>query len=304
MTGIIVVGTGRCGSTLISDLMNAHPAVLSISEFFSMAGFGLFRLPSVDGPTLWKKCCHMPEQAKDILRGPPIEEILADVSQEIPDALDLITIPHLSQGSRLSIGTVRERFKMAIEARPKGPAHEHFQPVFEALSKDLGASWWVERSGGSLEFVNELRRAFPDVRFVHIYRNGPDTAVSLAKHPYFRVRIAYRILSRPWPAQKIMDMDIPLVAFGRYWANQIVHGVKALEGAPVHHVQYEKLVSDTETEIDRMFEFMEVPVDQAYIEAAQELVQPPKEREIDGRELRHLEAACELGTKAIDALTV
>jgi putative sulfotransferase len=30
-----VVGTGRCGSTMISAFLGKHPAVLSLSEFFS-----------------------------------------------------------------------------------------------------------------------------------------------------------------------------------------------------------------------------------------------------------------------------
>ena len=30
-----VVGTGRCGSTLLSRLLREHPDVLSMSEFFS-----------------------------------------------------------------------------------------------------------------------------------------------------------------------------------------------------------------------------------------------------------------------------
>src|SRR6185312_11253057 len=31
----IVVGTGRCGSTLVSNILRAHPDVLSLSEFFA-----------------------------------------------------------------------------------------------------------------------------------------------------------------------------------------------------------------------------------------------------------------------------
>ena len=30
-----VVGTGRCGSTLVSNMLNLHKEVLSLSEFFA-----------------------------------------------------------------------------------------------------------------------------------------------------------------------------------------------------------------------------------------------------------------------------
>ncbi len=31
-----VVGTGRCGSTMLSNMLRTHPALLSISEFFAL----------------------------------------------------------------------------------------------------------------------------------------------------------------------------------------------------------------------------------------------------------------------------
>ena len=33
-TPTYVVGTGRCGSTMLSNMLREHPKVLSISEFF------------------------------------------------------------------------------------------------------------------------------------------------------------------------------------------------------------------------------------------------------------------------------
>src|SRR5688572_8494150 len=31
-----IVGTGRCGSTLLSDVLRRHPDILSVSEFFTL----------------------------------------------------------------------------------------------------------------------------------------------------------------------------------------------------------------------------------------------------------------------------
>ena len=42
-TPIFVLGTGRCGSTTLSDILNAHPRILSLSEFISFTGIGPFR---------------------------------------------------------------------------------------------------------------------------------------------------------------------------------------------------------------------------------------------------------------------
>ena len=44
-----VLNTGRCGSTLLSDVLNSHPRVLSLSEFFSAVGMGTFRFHRATG---------------------------------------------------------------------------------------------------------------------------------------------------------------------------------------------------------------------------------------------------------------
>lgn len=35
---VLVLSTGRCGSTMLSDVLNTHPEVLSLSEFFASPG--------------------------------------------------------------------------------------------------------------------------------------------------------------------------------------------------------------------------------------------------------------------------
>ena len=48
---VLVLSTGRCGSTLISDVLNTHPEVLSLSEFFANVGMKAFvrKRPSGQG---------------------------------------------------------------------------------------------------------------------------------------------------------------------------------------------------------------------------------------------------------------
>ena len=46
-----VVGTGRCGSTLLSRLLREHPDVLSMSEFFSTPRIAAALLLAGSGPT-------------------------------------------------------------------------------------------------------------------------------------------------------------------------------------------------------------------------------------------------------------
>lgn len=37
-SGTFVLGPGRCGSTMVSDIVNLHPEIFSLFEFFSTQG--------------------------------------------------------------------------------------------------------------------------------------------------------------------------------------------------------------------------------------------------------------------------
>ena len=47
-----VVGTGRCGSTMLSAMLGEHPDVLSMSEFFGTLRVGMASLPASRGSFL------------------------------------------------------------------------------------------------------------------------------------------------------------------------------------------------------------------------------------------------------------
>lgn len=59
MEPTFIVSTGRCGSTMLSNLINQHPDILSLSEFFVfVADIGgyfseTFTSESLDGSEFW-----------------------------------------------------------------------------------------------------------------------------------------------------------------------------------------------------------------------------------------------------------
>jgi hypothetical protein len=57
------------------------------------------------------------------------------------------------------------------------------------LAAHFGGTVAVERSGMSLSSVSWLREMFPDAKFVHLFRHGPDTAVSMSEHTGFRLMV-------------------------------------------------------------------------------------------------------------------
>src|SRR5690242_11021587 len=66
--GALLLNTGRCGSTLLADLLNQHPATASIQEFFSSLNRpeDAFRPGEVTGLDFWEMI-NEPNCYSDIL---------------------------------------------------------------------------------------------------------------------------------------------------------------------------------------------------------------------------------------------
>jgi hypothetical protein len=74
---VFIVGTGRCGSTMMSNLVRMHPRLLSLSEFFMSLGGRAFTLREPDGERFWRLLSRLPPIAGRMLaKGPQMEEVL------------------------------------------------------------------------------------------------------------------------------------------------------------------------------------------------------------------------------------
>jgi hypothetical protein len=230
---------------LLSRLLAAHPAVLSLSEVFSAAQPGALPSGEVAAERFW-----------DILSRPqPFWTMALQHSLE-PDEF---AYP-IDRGGRFDrqtgvapiaavclpgISNEPDRLYGELEAVVRGfPAAEVgvlYRTLFDWLVDRQGARVWVERSGGSLAYCGEIAAHFKDARFVHVYRDGCETALSMSRHPFFRLAVARGTLTRKLD----YDSAIPLEVFGRRWSAMILHGTGALkrQNADVWHVSYEDLIS-------------------------------------------------------------
>ena len=66
---VLVLSTGRCGSTMVSEVLNTHPAVLSLSEFFISLGMKALIRKRLGGKALWGICCRHSPGLKAMLAG-------------------------------------------------------------------------------------------------------------------------------------------------------------------------------------------------------------------------------------------
>lgn len=335
-----VVGTGRCGSTLLSTIFRSHPDVLSISELFTALVPDGFPPGKTTAAELWRILSE-PRPSGRILVANRLEpdEFLYPVDaggrftrQTGVPPIAMTCLPHLTDEPDVLYAEL-ERFVAALTPAPVGVQYAR---VFDELAARLGKRMWIERSGGSLAFAESLVRSFPGARFVHIHRDGRACALSMSRAPAFRLDLVRRLLEaelgydpyasaerptatrlpeelRPllpetFDPEAFWALPIPVARFGRQWSTMVLRGLRALAAVPpedVLHVSYERLTAEPEAELERLFAFLELaPPDGVWLaEAAARVEQRPSKRSaLPANELRELERATRAGEEQLRRL--
>ena len=189
---VFVLGTGRCGSTMVSNILNLHPRVLSLSEFFSYIGMDAFRLKNPSGDQMWELYSKQRPRTRLMLRE-SYEEFLYPVDApasrftrgDVPPIM-CATLPHLTERHE----ALYDKIEPFVRAQPKQSPVAHFHHLFGRLCEQFHCDVWVERSGLTLIVGARLLRKFPDARVIHIYRDGRETAISMSRHYLFRMIVA------------------------------------------------------------------------------------------------------------------
>jgi hypothetical protein len=119
--------------------------------------------------------------------------------------------------------------------------------AFGRASGKPDADVWIDHTPGNIRFVQTLRRAFPDARFVNIIRDGRAVTAS--------------VLPLDWGANDVFESAY-------HWSAQVAAGLAAAaQFGPevVHTVQYEDLIKDPTTVLTGICEFAGIDFDEAMV---------------------------------------
>ncbi|MEO7991206.1 MAG: sulfotransferase [Chryseolinea sp.] len=269
-----VVGTGRCGSTLISNMLNLHPKIVSISELFSMITDLGTQIPQafteekIDGKTFWNILSgNYPIQNTMLRHGVAMSEVLYPClansrfsAQSGVPALLQTTLPHLTENH----DELFDEVAAFLCSQPTAEIGSHYTTLFEWFRKRFHARVTVERSGGTLRLIHRLFNLFPEAKFVHIVRDGRDCAMSMQKHFGFRmVMLTFQLmevlginpyhcddrrnvddlpddlvpfLPESFDPQAFREYDVSPSLYGHYWSGEIIEGLKVLANIPADQV--------------------------------------------------------------------
>ena len=333
---VFIVGTGRCGSTLMSNLINLHPDILSLSEVFvSFANEGFVR-HNLDGDGLWRLLTNTAPILRQVINPDrsPVEftyEFTPDSPWTIKDlpACLFMTLPHFSKDP----DALYRKMEPVIRARPKAPLGEQYRFWFDWMTKEDGKKMWIERSGNSITMVESLQRHFPGAKFVHIHRDGRETAMSIRNFMPLRMflhtwtnlrRFGIDLLKPPFrysdsrliatfsrqfisllPVERYLDTVPEAAAAGRFWSAMIQQGLKELSAVPqenVHTMTYTDLVERPCDTLEKFINFAAPDMDnEAWLDEASKIPKKsaPKWQELPAAELAELEEACAVGAKLL-----
>ena len=307
--GRFIVGTGRCGSTILSRMVNLHPDVAVFNEFLIAMDFhkkwserpvsGAEMAAIIDcglqgGSGPFKKIvAHLATPEVTFEGGATSLPQHADAYRDgvFPDIL-LLPLPHLFDKPEEALADLLA----FVKKQPLQALSKHYIAIFEYLTQKAGKTIWIERSGGSIAWMPEMLDLFPDGKYMHLHRNPLDVALSMQRHNHFRVR-AFKYfdlktkdgirwsdldetdLNNNLPTsprlKAIMDHPVPLEYFLEDVNEGILRGMKEVKRlAPSHYaeISFEEIMADPKAALRTLADFFDLAPDDSWLTEAAALL--------------------------------
>jgi thioester reductase-like protein len=308
-----IVTVGRSGSTALSRILSGHRDVLSLNEFYLSVRTSLSADQPLSSAQFWRVLAEPHPILDAMVRGgagmpefvyPRLAGTRFNANTTGIPAISMMTLPHLSPDP----DAVFDALAAEVTRWPRQTAHMHYERLFGWLAAHFGGSVVVERSGMSLCSVPWLRKMFPDARFVHLFRSGPDTAVSMSEHTGFRLMVliddalglldldpeqsqnpGLRLDPSAIPSELaplvgvrcdldyLMSQDLPVGRFARMWSESIAIGLAALADLPAARylpMSYSDLVADPKSCLTRLATFLDVEADPKWLDFGASVIDP------------------------------
>jgi len=331
---VFVVSSGRCGSTLVSNMLRLNPKILSLSEWIIMCMPGAFiEGPApIHGPQFWA-LLNTPRKRMTFMYRHDIvfDEVLYrpgpgrrfNAETGVPPIL-LTSLPHLTDDPEALYDEIHD----FVIAQGAYSLSQHYRRLFDWLRERFGRQLWVERSGSSMASLPELLKHFPDARYVHLFRDGRECAISMSKHSAFRLAMIsgelmkhtggvdpfntdepihgevppelQPFLPASFDREAFWRHEVPIENFGASWTAQERTGIELLAQLPlsnVHLMRYENLVANPKDELTGLMRFLGVEPDDEYLASAAALVKvkPPSWPQLPEEQRDRLDRACRMG---------
>ena len=122
-----------------------------------------------------------------------------------------------------------------------------FIGILDSLAAEQNKSIWLEKTPEHIHFIQDIERFTPDVKFIHILRNGMDTIASL----YEATRKFNDLWGEGWDLNHCIES----------WKNAELISYKYVNASNHILVKYEELVENKKSVLERICKFIGVDYD-------------------------------------------
>jgi hypothetical protein len=254
-----IVGVPRSGTTLLVNMVGAHPSLAPIYEtrflrnLLLLCEIGSWYFGNTLSRRVARSCCEGLARAR-FLRACERYKKKAIAYNVIPVEgngfkQDYESFPfgenhciHYSLNE--FIGESEQWLARVLSATfsPDGlrqSAREYVERLFAIHCARMNKPFWINKTPGLLTYLEFLSKLFPNSKCIHIIRDGRDVAVSN--------------LSLHWGPSTVRQA-------ARRWRDQIIEGRKRANRSDIAYMEvlYEDLIKQPRSVLRRTYEFLEV----------------------------------------------
>jgi hypothetical protein len=326
-----IVGTGRCGSTLLSRMLAENRSLLMIFELFSgLDGERRFESGALDGARFASLLeAETPALTMAMKRGYDIAEVVYPFGPRAryrrEGGLPWIVAAALARMSDDPDSLFDATIAFA-RTLPTQTLAAHYRALLDWLAARMERRAWIEKSGSSIEYLPDLHAMYPQARFLHLHRDGREAALSMREHHVYRLWVSMMYgppaeahvgeaelaavdpsapAKRDDAVTRMLESKPEVEKFGRYWSDLVARGMSCiarLEPEQYMEASFEELVARPESVLADVARFFELEDDPGWIARAAALVRgaPPRRYgTLSAADLEHLDRSCEAARRLL-----
>jgi len=146
-------------------------------------------------------------------------------------------------------GLDAQEIRHTLETTPWTNAGDFLRIVMESMARKQGVERWAEKTPGHALYIPEIKKTLPNALFIHIIRDGRDSAMSFNRMDEFQVL--------PW------DKKQGLLVCAFYWLWHVQNAVRDGRALGDHYmeVHYEDLMQHPHETLARLGAFIHHDLD-------------------------------------------
>jgi putative sulfotransferase len=189
----VIISTGRCGSTLLSDLIAEDRETLSVYESLLPVMGPLTLMPATEltGTEYWAMMSEVEPPGSPLLRVGVVPPEFAYPGKGRWPAGNAAMLPPILHACLPKISAdpdqLFDALAVTVPQFPAQPLGLHQRMLLDLLAVMHGRRRWVERTGGSAVAAYSWLAACPDAKVIYLTRNLADTTRSMSRHPVYQL---------------------------------------------------------------------------------------------------------------------